>query len=115
NHQVKGVRRVAAVSLRIREWAYDVQKLHDRPRPAVRDDQWQRVWLVRAHMQEVHDRAVDLCRELRERVELSFVLAPVVRGVPVLGELFEVAHWNAVAPANPRQLIGPPGPSQPPS
>ena len=58
-------------------------------------------------MQEVDGLTVDLGRVLRELIQSGLVLAPVVAGTPVLGQVLEVVERNAPAPADTRQLIGP--------
>src|SRR5436305_14148798 len=58
-------------------------------------------------MQEVDGLTVDLGRVLRELIQSGLVLAPVVAGTPVLGQILEIVERNAPAPADARQLIGP--------
>src|SRR5437763_4875550 len=58
-------------------------------------------------MQEVDGLAVDLGRVLRELIQFSLLLAPVVAGTPVLSQVLEIVERNASAPADARQLIGP--------
>src|SRR5205807_10446383 len=63
-------------------------------------------------MQEVDVLAVDLGRELWELIQSGFVLAPVVAGAPIFGQVLEVVERNASAPADARQLVGPASASQ---
>jgi hypothetical protein len=58
--------------------------------------------------------AVDLGRELREFVESSLVLAPVVRRAPVVGQLLEVAERYAALPSRPGKLARPARGGEPP-
>jgi hypothetical protein len=53
----------------------------------VGDEQWQGAGFGQAHMHEVDLLAVDLDGVLRKLVQLGFVLAPVVAGAPVGGQL----------------------------
>jgi hypothetical protein len=55
----------AAVRRRVGERADDVQHLDDRARPAVRDDERQRVLVRRLDVDEVDVKAVDFGHELR--------------------------------------------------
>src|SRR2546421_9698156 len=58
-------------------------------------------------MQEVDVLAINLSGVLWKLVECRLVLAPVVASTPVLSQVLEVFDWNASAPANARQLVGP--------
>src|SRR5215468_10672384 len=59
--------------------------------------------------------AVDRRRELWDLVESRLVLAPVVVGAPVFGQVFQVRQRHAAGPAGTWYLVGPPGPHQPPA
>ena len=65
NHDVEGVRCARAVRRGIRERLDDLQLLDDRARPAVIDDERQRVVMLRTNVNEVDVEAVDLGYELR--------------------------------------------------
>ena len=71
NHDVEGVggrsRRVPSGSV---ERLDDLHLLDDRTGPPVRDDDRQRVLVLRAHVDEVNVEPIDLGDELRERVQL---------------------------------------------
>ncbi len=109
---MEGVRWVAAVCARIGERTDDLEELHDRPRPAVGDQERQGGRLRRAHVQEVQVLPVDSGGELRERVQPGLVLTPVVGGAPVLGQLSQVGERHPVVPADAGELLGPAGPAQ---
>ena len=64
---MEGVRCAAAMCRRIGERLDDLQLLDDRTRPAVRDDQRQRIFVLRADVDEVDVQAVDLGDEIRAR------------------------------------------------
>ncbi len=64
-HEVEGVLGASAVRRRVGQRADDLEELQDRAWPAVRDDQRQRVLVLRLHVDEVDVEAVDLGRELR--------------------------------------------------
>jgi hypothetical protein len=110
---VEGVGGVAAVGARVGERADDLQELHDRAGPAVGEDQGQRVRLRRADVHEVDGVPGELGGELREGVEPGLLLAPVVGGGPVGGQVAQVADGDAVAPADAGRLVGPAGARQP--
>src|SRR5439155_7769663 len=59
------------------------------------------------HMQEMDGLTVDLGRVLWELIQFGLVLAPVIAGTPVGGQVLEVVERNASAPADARQLVGP--------
>ena len=83
------VRRASAVRRRIGQWLDDLELFDDRAGPAVRDDDRQRVLVLRANMDEVDVQAVDLGDEAREGVEPRFALAPVVLVRPIACELLD--------------------------
>ena len=76
----------------------------------MRHDQRQRVLVLGRDVNEVDVHAVDLGRELRQRVQLRLGLAPVVLGFPVTGELLDRRQLNALGPIC-DQLLG--GPARP--
>ena len=102
HHEMEGRVRVRAVRARVRERPDDVQELRDGPRPAVREDERQRVRLRRANVEEVDPLPVDVGGELRERVEAPLPDAPVVAAAPVLHERPKNGERHAVIPARRR-------------
>src|ERR1700687_2673418 len=72
-------------------------------------DQWKSFRFPRAHVQKMHLSAVDLCGELRKLVEGCLLLAPVVLGEPIAGQIFQVAKRHSSGPAYPRYLLRPAG------
>src|SRR5207245_3107357 len=89
------------------EGAAGREQLDARAGPAVRHDQRQRVLVWRLHVDEMDVQAVDLGRELRERVELRLGLAPVVVGRPVARELLQGRQLYALRPICDEFLTGP--------
>ena len=73
---MEGILGAAAVRGRVRQGADGVDQLHDGAGPAVGHDQRQRVLVRRLHVDEVDVHAVDLGRELRERVQPRLARAP---------------------------------------
>ena len=96
DHNVEGVGSAAAMSGGIGQRFDDLQLLDDRARPAMRDDERQCVLMLRANVNEMNIKAVDLGDELREGVEPSFHLAPVVFRRPIARELFCRRKLNAL-------------------
>ena len=87
DHEVERVCCAAAVGGGIGQRIDDFQLLDDRAGPAVRHDQRQRVWMLRAHVNEVDIDAVDVGHELWNGVQLRLALAPVVVRGPIVREL----------------------------
>ena len=83
---MKRIRGARAVRRGIGERIDDLQLLDDRARPSVRDDERQRVFVVRANVDEMDVQAIDLGHEMRQGVQLLLALAPVVLVCPVARE-----------------------------
>ena len=100
----------------------DLQLLDDRAGPSVRDEERQRILVLRANVNEMDVQAVDLGDEVRQGLQLLLALAPVVLVRPVAREclhrrelralrlivdglLLGAARGERCAPAGPR---GPP-------
>ena len=63
-------------------------------------------------MHEMHVDAIDGRLEVRQLVQLSFVLAPVIRGSPILQQLFHVRPIRSIVPARAWDLVWQPRPLQ---
>jgi hypothetical protein len=87
------------VDPRVSERTDDVEVLDHRHRPAVGEDERERVAFGRADVQEVDGLPVDGGGELRVGVELGFPGAPVVAGAPVLDEVFDALQGYATVAA----------------
>ncbi len=105
NHQVHRVTGIAAVRARIAEWPQDVEKFHDRARPAMTQHDGQSMRLGRPNVQSVHLAAVDGGHELWIRVDLRLEGAPVKRRLPVGDKRFQLIQRS---PERPRLLTGQP-------
>jgi hypothetical protein len=64
NHDVECVGCTSAMGRRVRERIDNLQLFHDRARPAVRDDQWQCLGVLRADVDEVNVDTVEISDEL---------------------------------------------------
>ena len=92
----------------------DPMELVDRARPAVEQQQRERVGRRAAHMPEVQVDAVDLVPEAGDRVELRLGRAPVVAVAPVLAELADRLDLRPVVPLRAGDRLGPARLPQPP-
>ena len=95
---MEGILGAAAVRGRFCQRVDRVDHLDHGAWPAVRHDQRQRVLVRRAHVDEVDVHAVDLGRELRQRVEPRLDPAEVVLPGPVAGELLDRRQLHALRP-----------------
>ena len=84
DHDVEGVLGAAAVRDRVDERLDHVEVVDERAGVGVGEQQRSRALVRRPHVHEVDRLAVDLGRELRERVDPRLGGAPVERGAPVL-------------------------------
>ena len=80
----------------IGQWIDDLQLLDDRARPAMRDDERQRVLMLRTHVDEMNVEPVDLGDELRQGVEPRLHLAPVVIRRPIAREFLHRRKLHAL-------------------
>src|SRR5215207_10217865 len=83
---MEGVPYGRAVLCGLGERIDDLELLDRRARPAVRDDERERVLTLGANVNEVDVDAVDLGDEVREGSEALLEAAPVVVGRPVVGQ-----------------------------
>ena len=74
----------------------DLQLLDDRARPAMRDDERQRILVLRTHVDEMNVQPVDLGDELRQGVESRLDLAPIVIRRPIARELLHRRKLHAL-------------------
>src|SRR5215213_312445 len=80
------VLRATVMGRGIGERLNDLQLLDDRARPAMGDDERQRVVMLRLHMNEMNVQPVDLGDELGQGVESRLHLPPVVLRCPITRE-----------------------------
>ena len=98
---------IAAMSDGIGERAQHFDELDDRTGPAVRHHERQRVVLRRTHVQEVQRGSVDARAELRELVQRSLVLPPVVVVGPIATEVAQEGDVDSVSPFRVGPRFGP--------
>src|SRR4051794_11971620 len=75
----------------------------------MRDDEWQRIFMFRANVDEMDVETVDLGDELWQGVEPRFHLPPVVFGPPIAHYLLEFCELYALRPIINRLLVRPAG------
>src|SRR5690606_38094705 len=102
----EGVCGVTTVLRRIAERTDDLLELADRARPAVRDDERQRLRSDAALVDEVDLEPADLGAELLELVEPRLGRTPVELVAPVRDQLAHGVEVRAVAPARAGDLVG---------
>jgi hypothetical protein len=105
---VKCVLGLSAVSGRVGQRADGLEQLDDRAGPAVRHDQRHGVFVRGADVDEVDLDAVDLGRELRQRVESRLDPSEVVVLRPVPGELLGSSELHALGAILDELLARPP-------
>ena len=74
----------------------DLQLLDDRAGPSVRDDERQRIFMLRTNVNEVNVQPIDLGDELRQGVQPRLALAPVVFRRPIARELLNRRELHAL-------------------
>ena len=105
---MESVRCLAAMRRGIDERVDDLQLLDDRAGPSVRDDDRQRILMLRANVNEMNVQPVDLGDEVRQGVQPRLDLAPVVLRRPIARELLHRRERHALRVIRDRFLFGPP-------
>ena len=107
NDHIEGINGIAAVTFGVCQRADHLVHLEDRSRPAVRDEERDRLRTGSFHVNEVDvARLQDAC-ELRKAVQEAFLCAPVKLVQPVVDELLHVTQLRAVRPPRPRYRVRP--------
>jgi hypothetical protein len=104
---MKGVRRAGAMGGGIGQRIDDLQLLDDRAGPAVVDDERQRVFMLRANVDEMDAQPVDFRHELRQRVQPRLAPTPVVPGPPIAREFLDRCERHALGLIRDGLLLGP--------
>src|SRR6267142_785470 len=102
------VRCARAMCRGIGERSDNLQLLDDRAGPAVRDNEWQRIVMLRTHVDEVNVESIDRGDELRQGVQPGLALAPVVLGRPIPRDGLSRRELHALRCIGDRLAIGPP-------
>jgi len=114
-HQIEGVGLAGAVGGGVGEGPDELQLLDDRARPAVGDDQRQRVAMAGADVEEVDVEAVELGHELGQDVQPGLEFAPVVDRRPGAGQVLHGGQRHPLGVVVDRLTLGPPGRIDPPA
>src|SRR5262245_53043804 len=91
----------------------DLVETIERVRPTMRQDKRGWVWAVTAFVNEVNFYAVHLGLEVVELVEGGFVLAPVIRALPISGQFLHVRQACPHTPTGVLRFNRPASPFQP--
>src|SRR6185369_16809799 len=89
--------------------SYDLQLLNDRAGPAMSDDYWKSVRILRANMDEVNVHTVDVRHKLRIGIEFRLGLTPVVILHPIVGEFLHRRELHALRGISDQFFLGPSG------
>src|SRR5258708_4135694 len=84
----------------------------DRARPAMGDDQRQRLRMGRTNVEEMNVEPVDFSRELRKAIEQRLAAAPIIRFSPIAADLLDPFQRRALAPVVDQFGFRPSGPAQ---
>ena len=85
----------------------DLQHLDERARPAVQEQERNRVRIRTADMHEVNPHPADGRVKVLESIESRLLRSPIERVSPVRDELAEIRRIRAVLPPRSWQLVGP--------
>ena len=107
DHDMEGIRRATAMGGGIGERIDDLQLLDDRAGPAVRDDERQRVGVLRTDVDEMNIQPVDLGDEVRQRAQSRLARTPVVFRSPIARELLNRRELHALRCICDRFPLGP--------
>ncbi len=103
------IRCISAVCGGIGQRIDDLHLFDDRAGPSVRDDERQRIFVLRTHVNEMNVESIDLGHELRQGVQLRLALAPVVVCRPIARELLNRRELHALRCIRDRFPFGPLG------
>src|SRR6478735_8454592 len=91
----------------IGQWIDNLHLLDDRSGPSVRDDERQRILMLRTHVNEMNVQAIDRRDEVREGLESRLALAPIVFLRPVARERLNRRELYALRLICDGLLVGP--------
>ena len=87
----------------------DLHLFGDRAGPSVRDDQRQRIFVLRTDVNEMNVQSIDLGDELRQGVQFRFDLAPVILCRPIARERLGRRELHSLRCIRDRFSLGPIG------
>ncbi len=95
---MEGIPGIATMGLGIREGAYHPEKLHQRARPAMGENQRAGLRAGGANMKKMDIQSVDASGELWQGIESRFHAPQVVVILPVVNQIPEIGQRNALGP-----------------
>ncbi len=95
------------VRLRIGQRTDHVEKLDDRPRPAVREEDRQGICVLGTHMQKVNSQTVERRAKLWKRVEPALKPPHVIPISPIVDESLSAFQLDALRPVGDGFPFGP--------
>ena len=104
---MESVRCPRAMCRRIGKRINDLQLLDNRAGPSMRDDERQRILMLRTNVNEMNVQPIDLGDELRKPVQLRLALAPVVLRLPIARECLHRRELHALRLVVDGLLLGP--------
>src|SRR4029077_19518518 len=85
----------------------DLQELDDRPRPAMRQYDWQSILVLRSDVNEMNPETVNLAAKLWKPIQCAFNPTPIVVGAPVFNERLCFGQRYTLGPVRYRFLVRP--------
>src|SRR5262245_48254708 len=93
----------------ISKWTDNLQLLDDRAGPPMRNNERQRILVLRADVNEINVESVDLRHKLRQRIQFRFDFPPVIISTPVTDDFLEFSELIALRAISDRFLVRPAG------
>src|SRR5579864_8108953 len=110
---MEGFFRLAAVGRRVCQRSNDLQKLKDRSRPSMRQNDRQCALVLRSDMNEVDPETVKLRAKLRQPIQSNLNSTPIVARAPVVSEGLRLGERYPLRPIRYRFLVRPPSVGKP--
>ncbi|MNQ91587.1 hypothetical protein D3C85_1069770 [compost metagenome] len=108
-YEMKGVLGGSAMCRGVGQRTYDLQQFEYGTRPAMGHDEWPRVRMTGANVDEVDVQAVDIGQVLGECVEFRFGLSPVVAALPIAHQRLELVELHSLGTVGGRLPVRPAG------
>src|SRR5205823_9009361 len=105
---IERIVRIAAVRRGVGEQREELRHLEERARPAMQEQDRNRVRPAPRLAKEMQTEAVDVRQKVGKRVEALLLRAPVEAVAPVSEQLAQVVEVRAVIPGAAGDLVGPP-------
>src|SRR4030095_16995398 len=96
DNNVESIFSACAIRRRIGEWSNEFQLFGDGARPTVCDDDWQRIRVLRFHVNEMNVEAINRSDKVWQGFQSSLELTPVIFIQPVVGQLLHCRQLYAL-------------------